>query len=215
MLNGKGGILMSKIITIGRQYGSGGREIGKKLAENMGIPFYDNELITIASKESGMSQELFENIDETATSSLLYSLAIGAHMMGSRVSTINDMPIQDKLFLIQSNVIKKVAKEGSCVIVGRCADYILKDNPGCIKIFIHADLEFRKNRAVKEYGEDSKHIDEMIRKIDKRRANYYNFYSGQKWGEVQNYDLSVNSGSIGLDNTVKLIEAFANMETQK
>lgn len=170
---------MSKIITIGRQYGSGGREIGKKLAENMGIPFYDNELITIASKESGMSQELFENIDETATSSLLYSLAIGAHMMGSRVSTINDMPIQDKLFLIQSNVIKKVAKEGSCVIVGRCADYILKDNPGCIKIFIHADLEFRKNRAVKEYGEDSKHIDEMIRKIDKRRANYYNFTAGR------------------------------------
>ncbi|MEE1071829.1 MAG: cytidylate kinase-like family protein, partial [Cellulosilyticum sp.] len=129
------------IITVGRQYGSGGRAIGKKLAEALGISFYNREIIELAAKRSGMSEEAFEKVDETAASSLLYSIATGSYMFGNYVSPQVDLPLNDKLFIMQSEIIKSIAAKESCVIVGRCADYILKDRTDVINIFIHADKE--------------------------------------------------------------------------
>ena len=156
------------IFTIGRQYGSGGRLIGKKLAEDLGIPFYDKELLTIAAKESGFCQEIFETHDEKPTSSFLYSLVMGGY--GS-----DSMPLNHKLFLAQFETIKKIAKQGPCVIIGRCADYALEEMDNVVNVFIHADMESRVKRVVEEYGDDPKKAEDIISKTDKKRANYYNY----------------------------------------
>ena len=199
---------MKKVITISRQYGSGGREIGAKLAEKYGIPFYDNELITRAAKESGYAEAAFHNAESKATNSLLYSIAMGMSAYGNQEIGFSQLSLDDRIYLAQSDVIRKVAEEGPCVIVGRCADYILKEVPGVINIFVYADMEFRKERAVqRDHLNPSKAVDEIIKK-DKRRGNYYNYHSGEKWGKATNYHLSVNSGFIGIDNTVECIKAF-------
>ncbi|PHV69185.1 cytidylate kinase [Sporanaerobium hydrogeniformans] len=194
------------IITIGRQFGSGGRYIGKKLAEDLNIPFYDKELIELAAKEHGMSPEVFANIDETASSSFLYSLAMGINTFGSRISTLSEMPLTDKLFIAETNTIKRIATEGSCVIVGRCADYILADNPNCIHIFVHGDFKDRVNRAVRDYGVPADKAESIIAKTDKKRATYYEFYSSQKWSKATNYTLCLDSSVLGLDNCVDIIK---------
>lgn len=196
------------IITIGRQYGSGGREIGKKLAESLGFPFYDKELLSMAAKESGMCQELFENNDEKPTSSFLYSL-----VMGNYGGT--ELPLNHKLFLAQFDTIKKVAKETSCIIVGRCADYALEDYPNCTNIFIHANMEFKIHRITTLYNVDPSKAGETLIKTDKKRAKYYNFYSSKNWGVASNYHLTLDSGAIGIDNCVKIIEEFINMRKSK
>ncbi len=193
------------IITIGRQYGSGGREIGEKLAKSLGIAFYDKELLSVAAKESGMCKELFENNDEKPTSSFLYSL-----VMGNYGST--DLPLNHKIFLAQFDAIKKIAKENSCVIVGRCADYALENYPNCTNIFIHSDMASRIKRATTLYAIEPLKAEDTINKIDKKRAKYYNFYSSKNWGTASNYDLTFNSGLIGIDNCVKLIEEFIKMK---
>jgi len=192
------------IFTIGRQYGSGGRLIGKKLAEELGIPFYDKELLTMAAKDSGFCEEIFETHDERPTSSFLYSLVMGGY--GS-----DSMPLNHKLFLAQFETIKKIAKQGSCVIIGRCADYALEGMPNVVNVFIHADMESRVKRVVEEYGEDAKQAVSLINKTDKKRANYYNYYSDKKWGAMDTYNLSIDSGKIGIDNAVKLIKDYAEM----
>ena len=197
------------IITIGRQFGSGGREIGKKLAQQMNIPFYDKELLSIAAQASGISQQLFENHDEQPTNSLLYSLVMGTYAMGSPPLTYVDMPINHKIFLAQFDVIKKIAQAGACVIVGRCADYILRDNPHCTNVFIHADLQTRIDRAVELYSVPMENAEDVLNKTDKRRANYYNYYSGKKWSHVENYHISLNSSMIGIENCVEIIRLFA------
>ncbi len=196
------------VITIGRQFGSGGRQVGKKLADKLGIAFYDKELIEIAAMESGMSKKLLESADEKPTNSFFYSLSI----LGNGFSPMADMPINDKLFFIQSNVIKRVAQEGSCVIVGRCADYILRNNPNCVNVFIHACMNKKLERAVNEYklSADSA-LDEILR-MDKSRASYYNYYSDRKWGRADNYHLCIDSGVIGVDNAVDLIISFVEMK---
>ncbi len=194
------------IVTIGRQFGSGGRYIGKKIAEELGIPFYDKELIEIAAKENGMSPEVFANIDETASSSFLYSLAMGVNTFGSRVSTLSEMPLTDKLFIAETNTIKKIALEGSCVIVGRCADYILADDPNAIHVFIHGKFEDRMTRAINEYGVPAEKAETVVHKTDKKRATYYEFYTSQKWSQVTNYTLCLDSSVLGLDYCVKLIK---------
>ena len=126
---------MLPVITISRQFGSGGHEVGEKLAKRLELPFYDKELIALAAKKSGFSEEVFADVDEKATSSLLYSMVMGSYAFGTRVPGINEMPINDKLFIIQSDIIKKAAAEGPCVIVGRCADYILREHPNCLNVF--------------------------------------------------------------------------------
>lgn len=215
MLEPIGGIQMEQkvIVTIGRQYGSGGTMIGKKLAEALGISFYNREIIEMAAKKSGMSQEIFEKIDETAASSLLYSIATGAYMFGNYVSPQVDLPINDKLFIIQSEIIKSVAARESCVIVGRCADYILKDREDVINLFIHADKKIRKQRAIDEYGISANKADGYISKVDKKRNAYYNYYTGEKWGNSSNYDLCLDSGVLGIERCVYMIKAYIEQRT--
>ena len=130
---------MLPVITIARQYGSGGHEVGEKVAKKLGLPFYDKALIAMATKKSGISEEVFVDADEKAASSLLYSMVMGSYAFGARVPSINEMPINDKLFIIQSDIIKKAAAEGPCVIIGRCADYILREHENCLNVFVHAD----------------------------------------------------------------------------
>ena len=196
------------IITIGRQFGSGGREIGMKLAKDLEIPFYDKEMLERASKDSGICKELFETHDEKPTSSFLYSLVMDTYSMGYSSSTYTDMPLNHKVFLAQFEAIKKIASEESCVIVGRCADYALAGNTDCVSVFIHADRDFRLKRIIadtdKEFKDDNKVID-FINKTDKKRANYYNYYSSKKWGDSRSYDFCIDSSVLGIDKTVDMI----------
>ena len=193
------------IITIGRQFGSGGRSIGQKIAEKLNIHFYDKELISIAAKESGTDPEIFKDVDEKAANSLLYSLSTGMYGFGSGFSAMGDLPVNDKLYLLQHKIIKEIAEKENCVIVGRCADYVLRENPDCVNIFIYADMAFRKEQSVKKHGIDEARAEHIINKTDKSRANYYSFYSGQKWGMAENYDLCINSSKLSEDKIVDLI----------
>lgn len=199
----------NKIITITRQYGSGGHDIGKSLAENLGIPFYDKELISLIAKQSGVAPEVFEHADEKAANSLLYSLSVGLYNYGNGFSnSMGDLPINDKLYILQHRIIKQKAENEYFVIVGRCADYILKDNPDVVKVFIYADLESRIKRAVERQDIEPARAKQAVVKADKNRANYYSFYSGQKWGQVDNYDLCINSTNLSTDQAVRLITNY-------
>ena len=199
---------MRNIITISRQYGSGGREIGEMLANKLGIPFYDREVITRAAKESGFSETVFENVEKKATSSLLYSIAMGMGAYGSHDIGFTHLSLDDQVYLAQSNVIRKMAQEGPCGIVGRCADYILRDYKDVIHVYIWADLAFRKERAVTRYNLQEEKAEENIIKIDKRRANYYNYHANDKWGRAENYHLSIRSDYVGIEKSVELIADY-------
>lgn len=201
-------ILIRSIITISRQYGSGGREIGEKLAKKFGIPFYDREIITRAAKESGFAETMFENAEKKATNSLLYTIAMGMNAYGNRDIGFTHLSLDDQIYLAQSNVIRSLTKEGPCVIVGRCANYILREYKNAIHAFIWADLDFRKERAVNLYNMPIEKAEENILKIDKQRANYYNFHTGEKWGRVENYHISVRSDFVGIDNAVEVIADY-------
>lgn len=198
---------MSKkaIITISRQFGSGGREIGKKLAERLNIPFYDKELIEVAAKESGIDAELFEDNDEKTSIGFQFLNSIG-FTLGSPITGISEMSLSDRMFLIQTEIIEQLAEKGPCVIVGRCADYILAERNDVLNVFIHGDIRDRMERAKNDYKVDERDIEGSIIKIDKRRANYYNYYTNRKWGKADNYDVSLNSSTIGIDRCVELIE---------
>ena len=195
------------IITISRQFGSGGRLVGKKLAESLEIPFYDKELITMSAQQSGYSKEIFEKADERATNSLLYTLSMNSYLLHG-MTGLNELPLNDRVFLIQSEIIRKMASEGPCVIVGRCADYVLKEHPRCLNFYIYADLQSRVDRATTVYGMEKEKAAENIQKLDKKRASYYNFYSNLRWGLAENYDLCVNSSSVGIDGTVEMLRHF-------
>jgi cytidylate kinase len=198
---------MNTIITIGRQFGSGGREIGMKVAEHFGIKFYDKELLTRAASESGFAKEMIQDHDERPTTSFLYNLVMDTYSFGYNSSSFVDMPISHKIFLAQFDTIKKIADEGPCVIVGRCADYALCDYDNVLNIFIHADEEFKIKR-IKERFDDINSDDkarDMMNKKDKQRQSYYNYYSSKKWGRADSYDLSINSSILGVEGTVKFI----------
>ena len=194
------------IVALGRQYGSGGREIGEKLARLMDVPFYDRELIALAAQKSGISPETYASIDETATNSLLYALSTGAFMFSSHFTSVSELPMNDKLYILQNKIITEIAeKDGSCVIVGRCADYILRDNPNCVSVFIHAPLETRVERVAKKEGISLQAAETLITKTDKKRANYYNFYTTREWGCTNNYELSISSHPMGSDNVAQVL----------
>lgn len=196
---------METIITIGRQFGSRGHEISQKLAQYFDIKYYDKELLSRAAKESGYCEEMIQNNDERPTNSFLYNLVMDTYSFGYNASSFVDMPISHKVFLAQFDTIKKIADEGPCVIVGRCADYALADYKNCINVFIHADEDFKiKNIMEKHNLNEAKAKDMMIKK-DKQRQSYYNYYSSKKWGRADSYDLTVNSSKLGIDGTVKLI----------
>lgn len=200
------------IITIGRQYGSGGRQIGRRIADELGVPFYDKELLAHAAQESGMPRELFESYDEVPTNSLLYSLSMSAYSMGDMNSATLNLPLNHKVFLAQTDAIKKLAERGGCVIVGRCADYALARYPHLVNVFIYADLKKRAARVAEYENVSLREAEGRALKTDKKRASYYNFYSNKKWGAMESYHLLVDSGAINLDNTAKLILNFAEMK---
>ena len=194
------------IITIARQYGSGGREIGEKVAEMLGIPLYDRELITEAANKGSLDENATVMADESAANSLLFTLAMGSNVLGTTMHFGYKMPLNDKLFLLQSEVIKEYAKRGSGVFIGRCADYVLRDEENLFRIFVYGDIDHRATRVAQRHPElKSSQIIDAINKTDKRRSSYYNFYTGNKWGKYDNYDIAVNSSTLGIDGAAELI----------
>jgi CMP/dCMP kinase len=202
---------MKQVITIARQYGSGGHLIGEKLAKKFGVPFYDRELIALAAKESGMSEEVFERADERAANSLLYTLIMGNYSFLNGVPMANGMPVNDRLFLLQSKIIKNVARSGPCVILGRCADHILGNRKHYFHVFVFADKDTREQRVIQDYGIKPELAPSKLNKEDKQRSEYYNFYTNKKWGDMQNYNMTVDSGIFGIDGTVELIAQAAEL----
>lgn len=197
------------MINIGRQLGSGGKEIGEKLAARLGIDFYDKELIKLASEESGLCKEFFERADEKASQGIIGGL------FGMRFPFISEGAIlsnnclsNDALFKVQSDVIRRLAAEKSCVFVGRCADYILREHPRCVNVFISASKEVRLARICQLYRVDEEKAEEMMEKADKRRSEYYNYYSYKTWGAAATYHLCIDSSVLGVDETVRFIEEF-------
>ena len=209
----KGGIdRANKIYTIGREFGSGGREVGEKLAAKLGIKLYDKELLQQAAKDSGFCEEIFENHDEKPTNSFLYSLVMDTYSVsGYSAAPFLDMPLNHKVFLAQFETIKKIAEKESCVIVGRCADYALSDNPDCINVFIHADLDVRIKNVSRNLNITENKARDIINKTDKQRASYYNYYTSKKWGDSKSYNLSLDAGKLGTDNCVEMILKFREL----
>ena len=198
------------LITIARQYGSGGREIGERVAKELNIPIYDKVLITEAASKGDLNEEVLKSADESSANSLLYTLAMGSNTLGTAMHFGYKMPLNDKLFLLQSEVIRDYAKEGSGVFIGRCADYVLRDEPNVFRLFIYGDLDHRKDRVAKRHPElKSSQIVDAINKTDKRRSTYYNFYTGNKWGKYDNYDMAINSSTLGIEATAHIIAAYA------
>lgn len=191
-------------ITIGRQCGSGGKEIGVRLGELLGFRVYDSDLLSIAAQKSGMHPEPLRRVEERATSSLLYTLAIGSSLHGAQYFGI-DMPINDQLFITQTEIIKNAAEEENGIFIGRCADYVLRSHPHCINVFVYADKENRLERVCREQEISRESASNIITKTDKRRASYYNFYTGKKWGRPENYHLCVDSALLGVEGTAQMI----------
>ena len=187
------------IITISRQTGSGGRIIGRRIAKQLSIPFFDKELLERAAKESGLCKEIFEEHDEKPTNSFLYSLVMDGFSYGYSSPIGGDMPMDHKLFIAQFNAIKEIAAEGPCVIVGRCADYALAGNPYLLTVFIHGDTDDRVKRLMEQYQIKENKARELILKTDKKRSSYYNYYTDKRWGSAFSYDLCLNSSSFGLE----------------
>ena len=211
----KGDMSMSNlVITIGRQYGSAGRQIGQQLAKELNIKCYDKELLALAAKDSGLCHELFETHDEKPTNSFLYSLVMDTYSMGYSSTGYVDMPLNHKVFLAQFDSIKKLAEAESCIIVGRCADYALEEHEGTISVFIHAKLEDRIRRIKRLYNLNDDKAKDLILKTDKKRANYYNYYSSKKWGDAKSYNLSIDSSLLGVDGSVEMIKKFIEIRKQ-
>ena len=204
--------MANKIYKIGREFGSGGREVGEKLAAKLGIKLYDKELLQQAAKDSGFCEEIFENHDEKPTNSFLYSLVMDTYSVsGYSAAPFLDMPLNHKVFLAQFETIKKIAEKESCVIVGRCADYALSDNPNCINVFIHADLDVRIKNVSRNLNITENKARDIINKTDKQRASYYNYYTSKKWGDSKSYNLSLDAGKLGTDNCVEMILKFREL----
>ena len=169
------------------------------------IPFYDKELLKVAAKESGICEEMFENFDEKPTTSFLYSLVMDPYALAYNAASF-DMPLNQKVFLASFDAIKKVADEGPCIIVGRCADYALKDYDNKLNVFIHAPMAFKKSRIQEQYEVPEAKVKDVAIKTDKQRASYYNYYTSKKWGDLKSYDLCIDSSILGIDGTVELIK---------
>lgn len=192
------------VITIGREYGSGGRLIAKKLSEDMGITFYDKQLISDVAKKTGFSEHFIRNAEhQRPTNSFLYDL----------YTSVQSPSVPDQVFIAQAKIIKEAAARESCVIVGRCADYILRDQPNCLKVFINAPLDQRIRRAREEYGVQEANLESFVMRQDKARASYYNYFATGRWGQSREYDLCINS-RIGIDAAVEVIRAAAEAITE-
>ncbi len=191
--------MKNRVITISREFGSGGRTIGKAVADELGIPCYDNEILQEIAQKSGFSEAYVKEAGEYAPGGFLASTF--SHPASGPNNT-------DYLWKMQYQLITELAQQGNCVIVGRCADYILRDKADCLRVFIHADMSFRAERIVKVYGEGEKSPEQRLRDKDKRRAAYHRFYTDMKWGHAQNYDITLNSGTLGIQQCVHIIKSL-------
>lgn len=198
------------IITIGRQFGSGGREIGEKVAQRLGYAFYDKEILTMAAENSGFSASAMQHYDEKPSGSLIYSL----YMTGA--ATSDNLPLNQQLAFAQFNVIRKVAQSDNCVIVGRCADYVLREKPNLLTVFLHAPLAYRAERVMAENSIDSRALAEKtIKKQDKSRADYYNFFTHKKWGDAGSAMLSIDTSTLSSDQVAEVIAGYAMLMQNK
>ncbi|MBR1690274.1 MAG: cytidylate kinase-like family protein [Oscillibacter sp.] len=201
---------MKTIITIGRQFGSGGKEIGIRVAKELGIPFYDKELLQAAAKKSGLCEKIFENFDERPKS-LLYSIAMDSYMFALPGTGVGDS-LEQQVYLATFDTIRHIAEQGPCVMIGRCADYALADNPDHLSLFIYAPMNVRAERVAKRQNITPEAAKTLIQKTDKRRASYYEYYSSQKWGAVESYDFCLDSSVLGLGGTVELIRTMVEQK---
>jgi cytidylate kinase len=195
------------VISIGRQFGSGGGEIGKKLANELGVSYYDKELLAIAAQDSGLCTEVFEKADEHESSRLSYAFSLGFSPLGMYIP-YDDILSNEKLFLLQSETIRNLAKKESCVIIGRCSDYILRDNPDCLSFFIHNTFDNRIKHVMERENVSEMRAKEMIIKADKSRAAYYNYYTNKLWGVASSYNFSIDVSILGTDRTVIFLKDF-------
>ncbi len=196
------------VITIGREFGSGGHEIGRWLSKNLNIKMYDKELLDLAAKKSGMSAEILKDYDEKPTNSFLYSLSLGAYSFESVVAGVPNLPIVDKVFSVQADIIRHVAETESCVIIGRCAESILSNCDNVFSVFVYTDIERRARRVMEYEHIDFDHAFDLVKKSDKRRASYHNYFSDNKWGDARSYDMCIDS-KIGIEKAAELIAICA------
>ena len=198
---------MNTIITIGREFGSGGHQIGVELAKQLGVPCYDKELLEQAAKSSGLCEEVFRSQDEKHTGSFLYSLVMDSYSANRYSSNLyQEMPLNQKVFLAQFEAIKELADKGPCVIIGRCADYALEFNDRHLSVFLHAGLETRIRRIAALYDITNAKARERITKADKSRSSYYNYYTNKKWGAAESYNLILDTGLLGIDGSIEMIK---------
>ena len=202
--------MTNKVITISRAFGSGGRTIGREVAKRLGIPCYDKELVAQVAEESGFHADFIEEAGEYApvTSSFLFNIAVSPNPM----AMMNTMSASDQLFVCQTNVIRRLADQGPCVIIGRCADYILRDHPDALHVFIHSDMEHRAKRIVELYGQTKQTPEKRLIEKDNKRKVYYRHYTNRNWGEAQNYHISLNSGLVGIEKCIDIIAEIATAE---
>lgn len=202
----------NSIITISREFGSGGRLIGRRLAEKLDVPYYDKELLDRIAEESGFCRKMIEDAEKKAKNSFLYSLASA---MGTGEAGPESLSLNERFFLAQFDTIKKIADEGPCVIVGRCADYILRGMPEATNVFIYAEEADKIKRAVQEYGVPEDSVKKMMKDTDKARANYYAYHTGRKWGEHVNYHLSIDSGYLEIEDIVDIIIKYTEVKLDR
>ncbi len=199
------------VITIARGYGSGGRTIGKMLSEELGIPYYDRDLLRFASDDSGINEELFAKADEKLKKSLLFKIARNIYKGELIPPDSDDFVSNDNLFNYQAKIIKELAETESCIIIGRCADFILKDYPNVVRLFVHAPLEDCINTLKEMTGKPEKELEKQILAIDKHRAEYYNYYTGREWENAKHYDLCLNSSKLGFDKCVEIVKSYLDI----
>ncbi len=198
------------VITIGREYGSGGKYIGERLAKELNLKFYDKEILERLSKEENIDLKLLENTDESNKNSFWYTLAMSSMSYSDSVNSLTDLPMNDKYFIQVSRLIEKIAKEDNCVIIGRCSNIILKDNPNVINVFVYSsDVEFKIKRKVEFANLDENKAIKLMQKKDKERAAYYHYYTNEKWGARSGYDLLIDTSKLGIENTIDIIKQYA------
>lgn len=199
------------VITIARGYGSGGRTIGKMLSEDLGIPYYDRELLRLASDDSGINEQLFAKADEKLKKSLLFRVAKNIYKGELIPPDSDDFVSNDNLFNYQAKIIKELANTESCIIIGRCADFVLKDYDNVIKVFVHAPLKDCIKTLKDMTGKPEKEIEKQIYSIDKHRAEYYKYYTGRNWDDAKNYDLCLNSSQLGFEKCVEIVKSYMDI----
>ena len=196
------------IIAISREFASGGRLVGKSLSEKLGIPFYDREIIELAAEKSGMSPDFIRSNEEQASSGFLFNIPAVAQNLNGGIFMQYETPIGDKTFIAPADVIRELADKGSCVILGRCGGYLLRDRENCVSVFLHSSLDDRIERAVNVYHLEYKGLADSLLKMDKSRGNYHKYYTGETWDDVRNYDLAINTAKTGIDGAVQAVLAY-------